>query len=310
MAPGLCYQKAVTVNVMVPEEGTLNGLAHDMKSLAEQDPLLKGIYWIADAGACSGVYVLEQGRTLIDVGNMFGLLEELGDIGPVDRLERILLTHSHFDHIGGVAEVYQRVSPDLYVHPLAREYLRLHRSPFPAFFDALEKDGKLKPVADGEQIEGDPPLTVMHLPGHTAGDVAFYEPRSQALFCGDIVLPHRMAHGATLSKPDEMCGGRLQDKLATLRRLLLLPVRHLLCGHGEPVLDKGADQIKIALMNLYRALEKERPERAWILMGHDLLEAKQFDEAAQCALKALEQVPGQPQALQLKQQAEKGRSGE
>jgi hypothetical protein len=46
-----------------------------MKRLVDEDPLLTGMYWVEDAGACSGVYVLEDGRTLIDAGNMHGLAD-------------------------------------------------------------------------------------------------------------------------------------------------------------------------------------------------------------------------------------------
>jgi glyoxylase-like metal-dependent hydrolase (beta-lactamase superfamily II) len=270
-----------------------------MKALAEHDSLLEGMYWIEDAGACSSVYAIESGRTLIDAGNMYGLADELQDLGPLDQLERVLLTHSHFDHVGGLAELYQVASPDLYAHPMVREYLRLLRQPFPDFFEALEKDGKLHLLKDGAVIGGKPSLQVLHLPGHTAGDLGFFDPRSGAFFSGDAVLASRSKYGAALSRPDEVCGGRLQDKLESLRRLLALPVKHLFAGHGEPVFDKGADQIKISLATLYRELEKEHPERAWLCMGRDLLAVGQILEAGQCALKALEIAPDSGEAGQL-----------
>ena len=262
-----------------------------MKSFAEEDGSLKGIYWVTDAGACSGVYVLEEGRTIIDAGNMYGLIDELQDLGPLDRLERILLTHSHFDHVGGVEEIYQAVSPDLYVHPIAREYLRLHRPPFPAFFDALEKDGKMKLIQDGDLIEGTPALKVIYTPGHTAADVSFFDEVSGALFCGDTVLPYKYELGKVVSKPDEVCGGRMQDKMNSLRKLLKLPVRHLFGGHGEPVFHKGAAQIKLALYSLYQSANEEHPEEAWIAMGFDMIEAGLMEDARQCAAKASHLAP-------------------
>lgn len=262
-----------------------------MKALAAEAQDLKGIYWVEDAGACSGVYVLEEGRTLIDVGNMYGLVDELQDLGPLDRIERILLTHSHFDHVGGVEEIYQLVSPDIYIHPLAREYLALHREPFPSFFKALDGENKIKLVQDGDVIDGDPPLRVIHTPGHTAGDLCFFDESSGALFSGDAVLPQKEKLAGILSKPDEVCGGRMVDKVKALQRLLQLPVRHLLPGHGRPVFDKGMDQIKISLLTLYRSVYEEVPQKAWLAMGDDLLAAGLFDEARQCVAKAKQIVP-------------------
>ncbi len=273
-----------------------------MKSLAEHDAQLQGMYWIPDAGACSGVYVLDEGRVLIDTGNMFGLIDELQELGPPDQLKAILLTHSHFDHVGGMAEIYQVASPDLYLHRLTREYLRILRAPFPAFFDALEKDGKIHFLEDGLLVDGPPTLRVFHTPGHTAGDICFFHEPSGALFCGDAVLPHKYEHRAKLARPDEVCGGRTQDLRETLRRLLALPVRHLFSGHGEPVFNKGLDQIKIALFTFYQSQAEERPELAWVSMGLDMLSLGQVEEARQCVAKAQKINPEAPEIQQLQNQ--------
>ncbi len=262
-----------------------------MRAFSGADPLLSGRYWVEDSGACSGAYVLEEGRTLIDTGNMYGLVDALSDLGSTDRLQRIFLTHAHFDHVGGLAEIFQAANPDVYVHPFTREYLRLLRPPFPEFFDALEGAGKLKTLGDGDWTETDPPLRVLHTPGHTAGDLCFFDERSKSLYSGDAVLSHKARFGAILSKPDEVCGGRMEDKIRSLKRLLGLPVRHLFPGHGEPVLERGADIVKIALMTLFQSLHEERPEEAWRLMAEAFLEADQPEEAWPCVQKARELAP-------------------
>ncbi len=252
-----------------------------MMKLSERDSLLRGAYWVTDAGACSGVYVLEEGKIIIDAGNMYGLVDELEELGPIGNLKSVYLTHSHFDHIGGLAEIFQYAEPDVYIHPIARGYLDLHRDPFPAFFRELEKYGKLKLVREGDVLEGLSGLKVLHVPGHTAGDIAFYDEASKSLFCGDAVLSYKLRFGAILSKPDEVCGGRMIDKLNTLKSLLKLPVRHLFPGHGEPIFEVGHDQIKIALATLYQSFYEDDQTKAWEEIGKALLEAGYEEEANQ-----------------------------
>lgn len=256
-----------------------------MRTFEKEDPRLEGIGWVADSGPCSGAYLLQGGRFLIDTGNMVGLVDEIREMAPLENLERIALTHTHFDHVGGMAEIYQTVAPDVLMHRMAREYAGLLRSPFPEFFQSLEEAGKIHYVTDGEDIPGTG-LHVFHLPGHTAGDLCFYLPEAQALFSGDAVLPHQVRFAAILSKPDEICGGRMKDKVESLRRLLRVPVVHLFPGHGEPVLHKGGHQIKIALLTLYQALYETPLEKAWLLMAEDLLASNQPEEAYECLKKA------------------------
>ena len=261
-----------------------------MKTFEKEDARLEGIGWVADSGPCSGAYVVAGGRLLIDTGNMVGLVDELQEMAPLSTLERIALTHTHFDHVGGMAEIYPLVAPELLLHPSAREYARWLRHPFPEFFQSLEDAGKIHYLKDGEILEGTG-LQVLHVPGHTAGDVCFYLQEAQALFSGDAVLPYQLRFAAILSKPDEVCGGRIQDKVASLRRLLSLPIKHLFPGHGEPVLHKGGNQIKIALLTLYQALYENPPEKAWLLMAEDLLVSGQPEEAFECVKKARSIAP-------------------
>ncbi|HDM78081.1 MAG TPA: MBL fold metallo-hydrolase [Deltaproteobacteria bacterium] len=86
-----------------------------MEHLGDKNPRLNGIYWISDAGPCCGVYVLDGGRTLIDAGNMYGLIDEIQDLTDPRKIERVILTHSHFDHVEGLAGIFQVASRDLYM---------------------------------------------------------------------------------------------------------------------------------------------------------------------------------------------------
>ncbi len=270
-----------------------------MKHLGDKDSRLNGIYWIEDAGPCSAVYVLDGGRTLIDAGNMYGLIDEIEDLVSPEKIERVILTHSHFDHVGGLVEIYQIANPDLYVHKLTRGYLDLHRPPFPEFFAALQKEGKLKFLDDGDVIRGEYKLEVLHTPGHTAGDICLYLPDIKTLASGDLVLGADHQYGLVLSKPDEVCGGRMKDRISSLKRLLSLDVRTLLPGHGSPIISNGHDQIKIQLLESFRIQEGKNSEVPWLRMAEVLQEINDLKGALDCCREALKINPDCNDALQI-----------
>jgi glyoxylase-like metal-dependent hydrolase (beta-lactamase superfamily II) len=73
------------------------------------------------------------------------------------NVEKILITHTHSDHIGALAEVKSATNAPVYVHPVDAKQARI------AYDVALQ---------DGDEIEvGNLRLRVIHAPGHTPGQV-------------------------------------------------------------------------------------------------------------------------------------------
>jgi ribonuclease/clavin/mitogillin len=134
---------------------------------------------------------------------------------------RVLLTHRHRDHMGGVGQLRERF-PGL---PVAK---RLHR-------DEARPTG-VADLRDGQRIvtEG-ATLIALATPGHASDHLCFYLEEEQAVFTGDLVL----AGSTSVIPPDD---GDLGDYLASLRRLLGLPVRRLYPAHG-PVIEDGPGHI-------------------------------------------------------------------
>ena len=96
------------------------------------------------------------------------------------QVEAILLTHGHFDHVGGVKAIVQETGCKVYIHKLDMELpQRLTLGTVP-YTDNYE-EGDLLNLA-GLSIR------VMHTPGHTPGSVCFLS--EQTLFCGDTVFAY------------------------------------------------------------------------------------------------------------------------
>jgi hydroxyacylglutathione hydrolase len=117
------------------------------------------------------------------------LLAALEAIGVSD-VDAILLTHTHFDHIGAVAEVARATGAPVYVPELETEMLRdpnaFLRLPGFGPFEGYEADHTL---SGGETLElAGLPIEVTFTPGHSIGHVSYGIPEHGALFSGDVLF--------------------------------------------------------------------------------------------------------------------------
>lgn len=102
----------------------------------------------------------------------------------------IMLTHGHFDHILGVAELSKTYGGlPVYMNPAdkftleSNEYFcRCFGAPLPAAFETTD-------IHEGETIKiGSLDFEVIETPGHTVGGVCYYERNEKTLFCGDTLF--------------------------------------------------------------------------------------------------------------------------
>lgn len=160
------------------------------------------------------------------------------------RVEKILLTHGHDDHIRAARQVAEHFSAPLYLNPAD---LPLWQMVYPDWsFDQELADGQLITI-------GQTQLEVLATPGHSPGSSCFYAPQLSwegsegVLFSGDTLF--QGGPGAT---------GRSFSSFETIiesirTRLLVLPAQTaVLTGHGEAT-----------------SIGREAPDlEAWIQRGH------------------------------------------
>src|SRR6185436_1927589 len=83
-------------------------------------------------------------------------------------------------------------------------------------------------VDDGDEIDlGDRRLRVLHLPGHTPGEIGLWEEASETLFSGDCVYES----GVLL---DELPESNIPDYVRSMQRLRDLEIEAIYGGHDDP----------------------------------------------------------------------------
>jgi hydroxyacylglutathione hydrolase len=106
------------------------------------------------------------------------------------RLDGILLTHTHFDHVGAVAPVARATGAEVWVPEKEAFVLADIMSfvPWPGFgpFESYDAEHTL---AGGERLElAGFEIDVLFTPGHSPGHVTFSIPDEQAIFSGDVLF--------------------------------------------------------------------------------------------------------------------------
>lgn len=139
----------------------------------------------------------------------------------------VLLTHSHWDHIGDVKAFKTKYKIPVAIHPTDAPNLEHPGADqLPCWLDipGVIPDKLLK---EGDIIDvGDLHLTIIETPGHSAGSICFYSADQQLLISGDTLFKGSIGNiSFPTSRPDLMWSSL--DKLAKLP-----PTTQVFPGHG------------------------------------------------------------------------------
>jgi glyoxylase-like metal-dependent hydrolase (beta-lactamase superfamily II) len=199
------------------------------------NPSLSDICFIEGIGLSSNVYTLgDASITLVDTGagdpanHLMPKLMTL-DLDP-RNVEQVVLTHTHFDHTGGLGEIAASATPKILAH--RSDMVELGT----CGLDLVGLDEGA--IIRTEKRE----LKVLHTSGHTSGSICLYDAEDKILLSGDTVFPDG-SFGRTDLDGDE------RELIESLRRLSELDVEFLLPGHMRPIIGNATAHIQSSYQN-------------------------------------------------------------
>lgn len=220
-------------------------------------------------------YLVEEGgrAVAVDAGTPRDwplLLTSLESLGlPPERLEAILLTHAHPDHVGFAERARREAGASVRVHEADASVARgerpgknergllpylLRAEAYRTTFSLLRRGGgriipvaEVSTVADGETLDLPARPQVIHAPGHTPGSCALGLEGRRVVLTGDVLVTRNPLTGrvgpqimpAALNRDSRQAMASL-DGLESLEADLLLP------GHGEPWGEGVAEAVRRA----------------------------------------------------------------
>ena len=121
-----------------------------------------------------------EGKRLLDIANKNNYI-----------IDKIILTHGHFDHIGAINEIRKNIDVEVYAYIDSEKYLTNSYYNLSRFLGGEEviindvkyfRDGDIISLDDGFSVK------VIHTPGHTEDSCVFYSEKDKVLFSGDTLF--------------------------------------------------------------------------------------------------------------------------
>ncbi|ADC66671.1 Zn-dependent hydrolase including glyoxylase-like protein [Ferroglobus placidus DSM 10642] len=186
------------------------------------------------AKGCNVYLVVVDGKKYVVDTGLPGNERRIAE--AVKECEGIILTHSHFDHMGSARALSKILKSKVYAHPKEFEYLKGIKKheykgligSFARFYESIKKPKYLEEVESVEELKD---LEIIHTPGHTEGSISILV--GDSLICGDLVRCKVFSDNPTLSSKNFNWND--EEYRRSLRKVLKFEFEKLYPGHGRVI---------------------------------------------------------------------------
>ncbi len=179
-----------------------------------------------------------DGMVLVDTGFNAASVEKI--ISEMDkqgsdpsRLELCIITHRHLDHVGGLRAIKERLGIEVAAHRIEAEAIEKATG---VDVEMRLEDGDVIPLAGG--------IRVIHLPGHTEGNISLLV--GHTLITGDTVFEKR----GSLTPPPAYFSSDPRKARESILRLRDFEIESIYPSHGNPIHECAAEIIESLIAGL------------------------------------------------------------
>lgn len=133
------------------------------------------------------------------------------------------------DHIANIKKIQKETGAKLAYHEAENEYIKPEA-------DILLRDGQKLEWCDME---------IIHLPGHTPGNISVYLPKEKAIIIGDTIFEEN----GLIAPPERYCDDYYQAE-KVIKRLLTYDFSVIFLSHGNPMIPEAYAKVEALVKSL------------------------------------------------------------